>query len=112
VENSLFIPTDITQAESELPPVMDLSDTIAAIQILFMELGRLDPIWGVNHGGDCGVKPRFDGWRHPVLVDWAMKRGHCGPLPVHHYLDGPELYVLQRSLEKKLASYQQGVLHG
>jgi hypothetical protein len=112
VENSLFIPTDITQAESELPPVMDLSQTIADIHVLFIKLAELDPIWGVNHGGDEGVSCRFDGWRHPVLVAWAMERGHGGRADLRHSLDGPELYVLQRSLEKKLASYQQGVLHG
>ncbi|MGD1905670.1 MAG: hypothetical protein ACFB0C_06705 [Leptolyngbyaceae cyanobacterium] len=94
--------------ESEAPEVFDFSDTITAIMILFMELSWLDPMWGDNHGADTDIPAHFDGWNHPVLLRWAAERGYFPPL--QHNLDGPGLYVLQRSLENKLEQLKREVL--
>ena len=86
----------------------DYSETIGKIMILFMELSWIDPAWGDNHGADTDIIAHYDGWNHPVLLRWAEDNGFSPPL--QRTLDGPALYVLQRSLENKLEQLQREVL--
>lgn len=100
-----------TKALAKVDPPLDLSELIGEIQRLFWRLAQWDPAFGHNNypldedgqpRQDGQHSARFQGWQHPTLVAWATARGKADP---RHDLDGPELYILRASLQKKLSEF-------
>ncbi|MDB9527932.1 hypothetical protein PN498_18205 [Oscillatoria sp. CS-180] len=87
-------------ALEHIPDPVDLSFILARIECLFIELAPLDSAFGTNYGADAGRPANFEGWNHPQLLAWAAERGKTNP---KDYLEPTELYILCKSLERKLA---------